>query len=125
MYFKKTQTLAEYAILISVVVGTMIAMQTYVKRGLQARCKTFVDGAAVHFTDSETGRVIKQYEPYYTYGGETKITNQDNSEIQIGNDPGGGRRIAITTETSGNSSRQILGASEEALAREDQWEVPR
>lgn len=40
---KKAQNTAEYAILIGIVVAAAVAMQTYVKRGLQARIKDEVD----------------------------------------------------------------------------------
>lgn len=40
---KKAQSTAEYAILIGLVIAAVVGMQTYVKRGLQARVR---DGAA-------------------------------------------------------------------------------
>lgn len=60
---KKGQNTAEYAILISLVVAAIIAMQTYVQRAIQARIRGAV---AVYMTNGteELGNVI-QYEPYY------------------------------------------------------------
>lgn len=64
---RKGQNTAEYAILIGVIVAAAIAMQTYIKRGLQGRVRESVDfvenvtpaaGATVTFTGT-------QYEPYY------------------------------------------------------------
>ena len=40
---KRAQTTAEYAILIALVVAAVVGMQTYVKRGLQARYKDVGD----------------------------------------------------------------------------------
>jgi Flp pilus assembly pilin Flp len=59
---KKAQNTAEYAILISLVVAGIIAMQTYAQRALQAR----VRDAAVYLknTTSGLGNSV-QYEPYY------------------------------------------------------------
>ncbi len=60
---RKGQNTAEYAILIALVVGGVIAMQTYAQRALQGRIRD----ASVQFRDStgEIGNTL-QYEPYYT-----------------------------------------------------------
>lgn len=68
----KAQSTAEYAIILAVVIGAAVAMQTYVKRGLQARQKAGTDaftGITADFT-GEGGQTAKfaaldQYEPYY------------------------------------------------------------
>lgn len=62
------QSTAEYAIVFALVVAAAIAIQTYVKRGLQGRVRDvvnytgndqFVEG------DTEFGFTGDQYEPYY------------------------------------------------------------
>ena len=60
---RKGQNTAEYAILIALVVGGVIAMQTYAQRALQGRLRD----ASVLYRDSTTelGNTL-QYEPYYT-----------------------------------------------------------
>jgi Flp pilus assembly pilin Flp len=66
---RKGQNTAEYAILISLVVAGIIAMQTYAQRALQGR----VQAASTLLSDqgttaTEPGWVlnnIRQYEPYY------------------------------------------------------------
>ncbi len=58
MSCKKAQTLAEYAILIGIVITSLVGIEVYVKRGLQAKYKSVVDLAG-----ESVG--IKQYEPYY------------------------------------------------------------
>ena len=64
-YFRnrKGQNTAEYAILIALVVGGVIAMQTYAQRALQGRLRD----ASVRYRDqtSDLGNTL-QYEPYYT-----------------------------------------------------------
>jgi len=40
---RKAQSTGEYAIIIGLVVGVLIAMQTYVRRGIQARSKDATD----------------------------------------------------------------------------------
>lgn len=42
---KKAQSTAEFAIVISMVIGAIIVMQVYVKRSLQGRIKTETDSA--------------------------------------------------------------------------------
>ena len=71
---RRGQSIAEYAILFAVVVGTYVAMQVYTKRGMQARVKSGTDaltgittniaskGAATLTANFATQ---SQYEPYY------------------------------------------------------------
>ena len=51
---KKAQSTLEYAILIAVVVGALIGMQTYVKRGLQGRLRTATDDVGTQFEPALT-----------------------------------------------------------------------
>ncbi len=59
---KKAQNTAEYAILISLVVAGIIAMQTYAQRALQARVR---DAASFLKNESSELGTSVQYEPYY------------------------------------------------------------
>lgn len=63
---KKAQQTAEYAILIALVVGAVIAMQTYAQRTIQARIRGASQFLALN-TDAGTGIMgtEMQYEPYY------------------------------------------------------------
>ena len=61
---RKGQSTAEYAIVIGLVIGAAVAMQVYVKRGIQGKMKDAVD-----YTDTDAVGVLgttKQYEPYYS-----------------------------------------------------------
>jgi len=73
---KKAQNTAEYAILISLVVAGIVAMQTYAQRALQARVKdssdvmtSIVGNSDVQSSWTDVGGnalgSTKQYEPYY------------------------------------------------------------
>ena len=75
---KKAQNTAEYAILISLVVAGIVAMQTYAQRALQARVK----GAAKYLSDqtNELGNTL-QYEPYYLKSDYT--TNSSDNETKL------------------------------------------
>ena len=64
MKANKAQTLAEYVLLIAIVVAAIAGMQVYVKRGLQARYKAISD-----CTGESVG--IEQYEPYYAQSEQT------------------------------------------------------
>ncbi len=59
---KKAQNTAEYAILISLVVAGIIAMQTYAQRALQARVR---DASTYLKNQTTTLGTTLQYEPYY------------------------------------------------------------
>ena len=59
---KKAQQTAEYALLISLVVAAVIAMQTYAQRALQAKIR---DAARYMSRQSNEMGTTNQYEPYY------------------------------------------------------------
>ena len=89
---KRAQNTAEYAILIAVVVGAAIAMQVYVKRGIQGKVKEKVD------------EVGTQYEPYYL---STDFRNTDQSTDKEDTALGGGvaRTTARTTGRIGTQTQ--------------------
>jgi len=76
---KKAQNTAEYAILISLVVAGIIAMQTYAQRALQGR----VRGASQYLVNQTTefGDQV-QYEPYYLNKSYNVTQGSTISEIQ-------------------------------------------
>lgn len=114
---KKAQTTAEYAILIAIVVGAVVAMQVYVRRGLQGRVKDAVDHVGTYTeTLGEAGGApiafsTSQYEPYYQRG--TQATNQDsNSDENLLQ--GGGVTRTSDTDTAAESRRTIGWQGDEA-----------
>ncbi|MFH1622306.1 MAG: hypothetical protein ABIA97_04205 [Candidatus Omnitrophota bacterium] len=90
---KRGQNTAEYAILIGVIVAAAIAMQIYVRRGMQARIKDAVDYSLTNpgtnvFTSS-------QYEPEYLSSSYETTSSTDTSESMA---RGGGITRDITNE---------------------------
>lgn len=81
---KRAQNTAEYAILISLVVAGIIAMQTYAQRALQAR----IHDAAVYMANTAGGNQLGktlQYEPYYL-NTNYEVTRDENQLELLGND---------------------------------------
>jgi len=90
---KRAQTTAEYAVLIALVVGAVVAMQVYVKRGIQGRIRNVVDdvnlGGAI--TADSSGASVSnimtgdQYEPYYVSStGSTTQTSSNSEDLKTG-----------------------------------------
>ena len=105
---RKGQNTAEYAILIGVIVAAAIAMQIYIRRGMQARIKDAVDFTQTADDDAGNGIFsnLGQYEPYYYQTNfETSSIGESSEEQQQG---GGVVRTSISdvTQRTGN---QIYG----------------
>ena len=64
---QKGQNIAEYSILIALIIAAAVAMQVYVKRGMQGRIADAVDYAPGGGDDSGLTWSFhtRQYEPYY------------------------------------------------------------
>lgn len=79
---KRGQNTAEYAILIGVIVAAAIAMQIYVRRGMQSRIKDAVDYS---MTNPGTIFNTSQYEPYYTQSAyDTTSASQSSESMAVG-----------------------------------------
>ena len=70
---KKAQNTAEYAILISLVVAGIIAMQTYAQRALQSRVR---DASQYLKAETSVMGATVQYEPYYLTTNYTVTRNE-------------------------------------------------
>jgi hypothetical protein len=75
---KKAQNTAEYAILISLVVAGIIAMQTFAQRALQARVR---DAGQFLKTQAQSLGTSVQYEPYYLTTNYTVTRNEDDTQM--------------------------------------------
>jgi len=73
----KGQSTVEYAIILGVVVTGLIAMQTYVKRGLQAR---YHDGTEFLANQTDAIGNLTQYEPYYLDSDYTTTQNKRGTD---------------------------------------------
>jgi hypothetical protein len=87
---KMAQSTAEFAIVISIVIGAIVAMQIYVKRALQARVR-----------DASDGLGSGQYEPYYLQ----QNTNQNSTGNETDTLQTGGSVARGSTDQS-QSNRQ-------------------
>ena len=99
---RKAQTTAEYAILIGLVVGAVIAMQVYVKRGLQGRMRDAVDhvGANGDVGGTDLAFTSAQYEPYYLQSTATTDQTSHDDESLHGGGQGGVDRSTTTNTTA-------------------------
>ncbi len=81
------QSTAEYAVVIAIVLGAVIGMQTFVKRGLQGRYKDVSQELSKADGTGELGglKSFEQYEPYYAKQDiKTALTDNWNEEMQAG-----------------------------------------
>lgn len=112
---RKGQSIAEYAVLLSLVIAAAVAMQIYVKRGIQARVKAGTD-AYTSVTDTITVdtkiasfSAIPQYEPYY------QESEYERYQENIEQEHLGGGKIAkekvsdITAAKAGGYDKQAAG----------------
>lgn len=114
---RKGQNTAEYAVLIAVVIGAIVAMQLYVKRGLQAKVKDVTDNVGQGLVGQVPGlaAVTSQYEPYYNTSNYDVASNQKVQEkYQAG---GTVDRTSVAEETirTGNSTTGV------DTAQDDNW----
>jgi Flp pilus assembly pilin Flp len=83
---KKAQQTAEYALLISLVVAAVIAMQTYAQRTIQARIR---DASGYLSTQTSALGTTNQYEPYYLetsydiFRDDTRVESQNGNEVKL------------------------------------------
>jgi len=101
---KKAQQTAEYALLISLVVAAVIAMQTYAQRTIQARIRD-----ASQYLTAQTSALgtSNQYEPYYLTTDYQVVRDEATTEVQ-------GQRVGTTDglvrmETDSNRTRGAGG----------------
>ena len=104
---KKGQSTAEYAIVIGLVIAAIVAMQIYVKRGLQGKVKDAVDYK--DSSDTVTGTTA-QYEPYYSSSAMT--STRQASEKAEGATGGGVTRTIVGEDVSSRTGTQTLGAAQ-------------
>lgn len=106
---KKAQSTAEYVIVLGLVVAAVIAMQTYVKRGLQGRVRDAVnfvdnggqtDGGVVQFTGA-------QHEPAYL---SSNFDSTRNASEAVDMEADGAVATDTTTDISTRTGDQTFEA---------------
>jgi hypothetical protein len=100
---KKGQSTGEYAIVFALALGAVMAMQTYVKRALQAKIKDGVvlmaDQTAAlssFFNTTRNSESKYQYDPYY-YHSDYNIERQKVEREQFGTTAGEKYKYEIST----------------------------
>ncbi len=77
LYDRKGQSTGEYALVFAIILGAIVAMQTYVKRGIQGRVKAGTDYMASQTPEVGT---LTQYDPYY-YTTDYE-TERDSTQVE-------------------------------------------
>lgn len=108
---KKGQNTAEYALLISLVVAAVIAMQTYAQRALQARVR---DASIYMKNNTSTLGNTEQYEPYYlktdyTITRDTVTSEQLANELVAMNESTNRLRAGNREDIYGNFTGEVIG----------------
>ena len=93
---RKGQSTAEYAIVIGLVIAAAVAMQVYVKRGIQGKVRDAVD------TTLQAG----QYEPYYLATTSDSTRSESNTAATT---DGGGVTRTIGTDSATRTGTQNIG----------------
>jgi len=109
---RKAQSTAEYAIVIGLVIAAAVAMQVYVKRGLQAKVRGAVDFNDPTAVNNPLGGQMlgktTQFEPdYTTTSGEGMHTIADTVEKTTTEEAGGVTRAIIGTSTTSKTGIQV------------------
>jgi len=102
---KKGQSTAEYAIVIGLVIAAAVAMQVYVKRGLQGKIKDATNlSLGSNFTTN-------RYEPYYA---SQNLTSTKDASMTSATATGGGvtRTIGGSGEVTSRTGNQTTGAAQ-------------
>ncbi len=127
----KAQTVAEYAVLFSLVIAAAVAMQLYVKRGLQARMKSgtdaftsisgnIADATGGAFTSAQIGNQ-GQYEPYYAessydrYQESVEQEHMENGAIVK-------EKVADVSATAAGGFERMGASGAHQNARDAAWE---
>lgn len=117
---QKGQSMAEYAVVLGVVVAAVVAMQVYVGRSFKAKIKDTTDLAIDHvdaFVKGEGGKTAtKQYEPYYVNSGY-QVT-QDQQHTETVDDTKG----VTATLTKDQTTRTGSSTTDVDQSKDDAWQ---
>lgn len=104
---KKAQSTVEYGILIGVIVAAAVAMQTYIKRSLQAKQKdaaTLLTSVSGTLDAGPTLGTTSQYEPYYLARHQEQQVANDTLTKRVN---AGGEALTDKETTSTTGSAMI------------------
>lgn len=111
---RRGQSMSEYAIVFTVVVTAIIAMQLYVKRGLQGKVRDVSDALKKEFGAI---KVDDQYEPYYAITAYT--VDQSQNVVEEYKAKGLIDRESVSEKVTRTGSGKTGGAG--ALGDDDDW----
>ena len=103
---RKGQAIAEYAIVLTVVITAIIAMQLYVKRGLQGKVKDVTDDVGAGLN---TAAKTSQYEPYYS-SSDYNVNQSQNGREDL--TKGGGVYRDTAKEETNRTGSSKTGAAQ-------------
>jgi len=102
---RKAQTVVEVGILLAIVVGALMAMQVYVKRGIQGKIASTVDG---QLGDAAGTEGSSQFEPPY-YSSEGDSDSESNTTISADGEDADVTINATETFNRTNANETISG----------------
>lgn len=88
---RKGQSTLEYAVLIIIIIGALLSLQTYIKRGIQGRLKSATDDIGDQFSGGNTN--VQKAVRTVSYTQETNLRGTNTSALK--ND-----EVTTTNETS-------------------------
>ena len=109
LYNRKGQSTGEYALIFAIVLGAIVAMQTYVKKELQGRVK---DGSDYMTRETRLLGDTSQYDPYY-FSSDYTTTRASNVAQSYS-------QGQTTTQVSRDLSARAAGGYTEHSEAEDQ-----
>ena len=112
MFVKKTrrgQSMAEYAIVLMVVITAIVAMQIYVKRGLQGKVRDVSDNVGAGLIAAGYAKTTNQYEPYYAQSNYNTTQDQNVNEQYLA---GGAVSRNSLSEKSGRTGDANVGVDQ-------------
>ncbi|MBI4322865.1 MAG: hypothetical protein HY596_01170 [Candidatus Omnitrophica bacterium] len=109
------QSTAEYVILISVVLAATVAMQMYVKRGLQGKVKDVTDNVGFGLKDAGFTALTNQYEPYYAVS-DFNVSQKQSTKTSVTD----GYKVSRVTDLD-ETKRTGVSKQEVDLSKDNQW----
>jgi hypothetical protein len=93
---KKGQSTLEYAILIIIIIGALLSIQVYIKRGVQGRLKSAADDIGGQFSVGNTN--VTKVTKTISYTSDTFVNGQTSSTL---------KNNEVTTELSNSQIIQV------------------
>jgi len=81
---KRGQSTLEYAVLIVVIIGALLTIQVYIKRGVQGRLRSAADDIGDQYSDGNTNEIkttIRNSSTEETFTAGTSVSNLLKAEV--------------------------------------------